>query len=177
MSTTKRKVQSKLASKATSSTPTKVRRRPKGVKGPSPEAVDSTSLAEFFPAETDTSKVERAKKAKVATPKVEKVAKPKPKPEEAYDIKKNGKMSARGLTCLCGCGAPTQTRDARFLSGHDSKMRQAILDGGATPAIVLPFFEAGEVIAGLKLVKGKMVDCKRTSTSEGDESDEGSEEE
>jgi hypothetical protein len=66
----------------------------------------------------------------------------------------SGKLSARGLTCLCGCGQATTTRDARFLSGHDARMRAAILRANlavsAIPEIARPFFEEG-AIAGLLL--------------------------
>src|SRR5687768_8869959 len=39
----------------------------------------------------------------------------------------NGKASARGLPCLCGCGNPTVTSEARFLSGHDAQFRSRVL--------------------------------------------------
>lgn len=110
-----------------------------------------------------------AKPKKEKAPKAEK---PKRKPIEAYDKLKNGKMSARGLTCLCGCGAPTVNADARFISGHDSRLRQALLDGGKIPEIVMPFFVHGETIAGLKLSGGKIVDTKGQGGDEEADSDE-----
>lgn len=67
---------------------------------------------------------------------------------------------ATGLPCLCGCGAPTATPAARFLSGHDAKLRKAVLKAGlawdAVPVAARPFFLAdraeGEATAGLFLV-------------------------
>lgn len=100
---------------------------------------------------------ERAKRAAAAAVKAPKQDKPKgagPAKLGAYDRRLDGSLSARGLTCLCGCGAQTVTTDARFVAGHDAKMRAAIVRGGAIPEIVLPMFLNGEVIAGLALVEG-----------------------
>jgi hypothetical protein len=92
-----------------------------------------------------------APKVEAAAPAPVKVPKPT---LQALQIRKNGLMSARGLTCLCGCGAPTHTADARFLSGHDAIMRRnVLLKGEPVPAIIRPFFEAGEVIAGMRLIE------------------------
>jgi hypothetical protein len=69
----------------------------------------------------------------------------------------NGRLSARGLSCLCGCGGATVQRDARFLSGHDAKMRAEVRRAGMVPAalpeIARPFFENGEALGGLMLVE------------------------
>lgn len=76
----------------------------------------------------------------------------------------NGRLSARGLACLCGCGGATVQRDARFLSGHDAKMRAEVRRAGmvpeALPEIARPFFENGEALGGLMLVDGALVDVK-----------------
>lgn len=112
---------------------------------------------------------ERAKRARIATPIAPK-AERGPAAERvvltAYAPRKNGRLSARDLPCLCGCGNPTTTPDARFLSGHDQRMRVAILRGGEVPELALPFYTAGEVMAGLQMVEqedGEMVlvDVKR----------------
>jgi len=80
----------------------------------------------------------------------------------------SGRLSARGLPCLCGCGASTTQREARFLSGHDARMRSAIIKGGLDPALIpsiaRPFFEDGP-IAGLLLADAgteseRLVDVK-----------------
>ena len=34
----------------------------------------------------------------------------------------SSRSNGRGEACLCGCGRPTATRDARFLPGHDGKL-------------------------------------------------------
>jgi hypothetical protein len=66
-----------------------------------------------------------------------------------------GRPTARGLTCLCGCGQPTHRPDAWFLSGHDARLRKAVITGklgfSDLPAIVRPFFKLGAPIAGLLL--------------------------
>lgn len=76
----------------------------------------------------------------------------------------NGRLSARGLTCLCGCGNATVQRDARFISGHDAKMRAEVRRAGmvpeALPEIARPFFENGEALGGLMMVEGALVDVK-----------------
>lgn len=76
----------------------------------------------------------------------------------------NGRLSARGFACLCGCGNPTVQRDARFISGHDAKMRAEIRRANmvpeALPEIARPFFENGEALGGLMLVDGIVVDVK-----------------
>jgi hypothetical protein len=68
--------------------------------------------------------------------------------------------SAKGIPCLCGCGAATTTDAARFLSGHDAKLRKAVLAAAgswdAVPVIARPFFlfDAGQddgATAGLAL--------------------------
>jgi len=39
----------------------------------------------------------------------------------------------RGGPCLCGCGQPTITREARFLPGHDGKLTHRLMtEGGLT---------------------------------------------
>lgn len=78
-----------------------------------------------------------------------------------------GRPTARNLTCLCGCGKPTHTDEAWFLSGHDAKLRKAIVDGKLTieqvPEIVRPFFRLGSPIAGLLLEDdGTFTDTKVT---------------
>lgn len=67
--------------------------------------------------------------------------------------------SAAGLPCLCGCGSPTQTPNARFLSGHDARLRKVVIEAGlawsAVPDAARPFFLAdrakGNATAGLFL--------------------------
>lgn len=69
------------------------------------------------------------------------------------------KPKARDLPCLCGCGNPTTTRDARFLSGHDAKLRKAVLEArgswDAVPELARPFFlwdaSKGGATAGLRV--------------------------
>lgn len=39
----------------------------------------------------------------------------------------NGKLSAEGLSCLCGCGQPTKTDKAKFIPGHDAKLKSLLL--------------------------------------------------
>ena len=72
---------------------------------------------------------------------------------------KTATPSAKGLPCLCGCGEATTTPAARFLSGHDAKLRKAVLAAAgswdAVPEHARPFFlfdaASGGATAGLAL--------------------------
>lgn len=121
-------------------------------------------------------KIELAKApAKAKSAKAPKEPKaPRPQQVGGETVLKSGKLSARDLPCLCGCNEPTQTRDARFKSGHDAKLRQGLmeedLDASALPKIIVPFFTRGETVAGLKLAKGgkRLIDMKAEGAT-GDE--------
>jgi len=133
-------------------------------KNPSTQIDSATATALY-----QTEKAKRAPKAKAtkATPAPE-ATPDAPKAEKAQQkggetILRTGRMSARDLPCLCGCGNPTHTKDARFLSGHDAKLRKVILLQGAeaTPEIIRPFFARGEEIAGLLISEdGGVTDTK-----------------
>lgn len=74
----------------------------------------------------------------------------------------SGKATARGLPCLCGCGGATVTENAKFISGHDAQFRSRILKGEQSiddrkSALIKPFYEAGEVIAGFGFEGGELV--------------------
>lgn len=118
----------------------------------------------------ELSKAAPAKKASTKAAKGPKA--PRPKQVGGVTELRSGKLSARDLPCLCGCNKPTQTADARFLSGHDAKLRQGVieenLDASCLPAIILPFFTRGETVAGLRLAKGgkKLVDMKAEGATE-----------
>lgn len=75
----------------------------------------------------------------------------------------SGKVTARGLPCLCGCGSATVTEEARFISGHDAQFRSRVLKGEQTidspeSKLIRPFYEAGEVVAGFGFEGGELVD-------------------
>lgn len=78
-----------------------------------------------------------------------------------------GRPDARGLPCLCGCGDPTHRDDAWFRSGHDARLRKAVIFGSlglsGVPEIVRPFFRLGAPIAGLLLHEDgeTLLDVKR----------------
>lgn len=115
---------------------------------------EAPSARDLFLAE----KAKRAQKVAAAKPKG-KTDKDEPNPEKPTH-NKAGRRLATGLTCLCGCGAPTQTKKARFISGHDAKLRKLILgyeDGAEAwnncPDIIRPFYLDGEEVAGLALVE------------------------
>jgi len=115
--------------------------------------------------ETDPAPAKVAKVAKKSVKSAKKAEPKAPRPKlTSYSVRKDGTLSARGLTCLCGCRSMTVTNDARFVSGHDAKMRQAILTSedrlAAIPEIVLPFFQNKETIAGLRLAGSKVLDVK-----------------
>ena len=80
-----------------------------------------------------------------------------------------GRPDARGLLCGCGCEKPTHRDEALFLSGHDARMRAAVLALPsdqqrieAIPFFTRAFFTAGPV-AGLALEPetGRLIDVKR----------------
>jgi hypothetical protein len=53
-------------------------------------------------------------------------------PEEAEATptasnKKSKGPTAKGLPCLCGCGQPTLTENAKFIPGHDAKLKSLLL--------------------------------------------------
>jgi hypothetical protein len=83
----------------------------------------------------------------------------------------SGKISARGLACLCGCGGATRTDEARFISGHDAQFRSRVIKGEQTidspeSALIKPFYEAGETIAGFTFEGGELADVHAGSGSE-----------
>lgn len=58
------------------------------------------------------------------------------------------KKSAKGLPCLCGCGQPTITDSARFIPGHDAKLKGLLLKvergelkKSAIPEVAKPFLQ------------------------------------
>lgn len=80
-----------------------------------------------------------------------KVRKAKPRPveedsveedvEEAVEQVKEAKgPSAKGLPCLCGCGQPTRTEKAKFIPGHDAKLKGVLLkvERGELPKSAVP---------------------------------------
>lgn len=89
-----------------------------------------------------------------------------------------GRPTARGLPCLCGCGSPTVTDEARFVSGHDAKLRRDVLragedseEGGISEQdlrtgwpLFAPFLVAEGTAAGLLLEGGIVVDGKPSRT-------------
>jgi len=108
----------------------------------SPATVAETQQAMSQADNTERVAAKVAAKAKTAKPKAE----PKPKPTfRGIVVRRNGKLSAAGLPCLCGCGGATVTDAAQFISGHDAKLRKAILGGAELPAIAQPFADHGDL--------------------------------
>jgi hypothetical protein len=74
-------------------------------------------------------------------------------PAKAAPAKKDdGKLSAKGLSCLCGCGQATLTDSARFIPGHDAKLKSVLLKverGELTepsiPKIARPFLQKSKM--------------------------------
>lgn len=125
-------------------------------------AAQTADVAETQQAMAEADKTE-ALAAKVAGKAKPKKAPKEPTPKPTYQgitVRRNGQLSAKGMTCLCGCGTPTVTEEARFVSGHDAKLRKVLLAGGDMPDIVRPFFEHGEAIGGMRLIDGEIVDLK-----------------
>jgi hypothetical protein len=83
--------------------------------------------------------------------------------KSAHARLKSGRLSAKGLACLCGC-AETTSDTAKFLVGHDVRLK-TILKGVAAeetssskiPRIAIPFL-VEEGICGFTGVKdGKTI--------------------
>lgn len=79
-------------------------------------------------------------------------------------------LDATNLPCLCGCEQETVRAVARFLPGHDAKLRALVLRGRlrveAVPAVALPFFQNDpEPVAGLVLEGSFLRDTKRKPTT------------
>lgn len=54
---------------------------------------------------------------------------------------KSGRLSSKGLDCLCGCGESTATDGARFRTGHDARLKGVfgrILAGNKRDDDVIP---------------------------------------
>jgi hypothetical protein len=156
MSKNSRRIAAAAAAAATEVNPTEVTEQPQPTPETAPGAETTpTTTPTAAPATEDPAallyRAERARRD------AERAAKKVAASSTADGPKRlaSGRLSARGLPCLCGCGASTTTRDARFLSGHDAKMRAAILKQGlatsAIPDVALPFFKDGGAIAGLLL--------------------------
>lgn len=60
-------------------------------------------------------------------------------PAEAPEKASKG-PSAKGLNCLCGCGQPTVTDSARFIPGHDAKLKALLqrVERGEEPKSAIP---------------------------------------
>lgn len=115
------------------------------------------SVEQVAVVEQDEQVVEQVTEEQVETPAAE-----TPAPAKVRTHNSKGVRLAIGMPCLCGCELPTHTKAARFLSGHDAKLRKRVLAlGEPLPEIVRPFFEDGETIGGMKLVDGEIVDVKR----------------
>lgn len=153
-----------------------------------PESPAPAAAPEGAPAPAKTRKT--APRSKTGAPKS---AEKKPKTERPplmtafgpIPINRAGKYDVSGHPCLCGCGGATVTPKARFISGHDSKMRKAIIDQMAEkmantgkrlkaadldlPGLTLAIMSL-EPVAGLTMDDhGYMVDTK----TQEDEEDEG----
>lgn len=123
--------------------------------------------------EVATPEVEAVEAPEVKAPKAKAPATPKLTPAERKaarlaheaEVRANGgvvfnaagRPTARGLTCLCGCGEATHREDAWFRSGHDARLRKNVILNELTfsrlPEIVKPFFKLGAPIAGLQLAE------------------------
>lgn len=141
------------------------------------EGIEPTTIEEAVKPRTKAEKAAKVKAEKA--PKLTPEQRREKRDAEDRAARKNGgvvrtasgKASARGLACLCGCGNPTQTDDARFISGHDAQFRSRVLKGEQTlgskeSALIRPFYEAGEVIAGFGFEGDELVDLHAGSGEE-----------
>lgn len=96
----------------------------------------------------------RAKKAKKAKQEVD-------ESEEDETRLRSGRLSSKMLTCLCGCGEETATPGARFLTGHDARLKGRLirmyeerpLDEDEIPEIALPFLAEEDGLCGFRMYK------------------------
>lgn len=98
-----------------------------------------------------------AKKATKTTKATKTVKKTPTTKKGEPDRLKSGRLSSKGIPCLCGCGDPTATDGARFLTGHDARlkgrMRRIASESekkgdSPLPKIALPFLREEPGIAG-----------------------------
>ena len=66
--------------------------------------------------------------------------------------------SAEGMKCLCGCGKATERKKAKFITGHDTRVKAlliAIMKGdkskSAIPALAKPFLRSEDGLCGFKM--------------------------
>ncbi len=110
-----------------------------------------------------------ATKSKSTKSKTTKSAKPAAKPAApaVEDGRlKSGRLSSKGMSCLCGCGEDTATDGARFRTGHDARLKGTLgrilagnkRDGDAISTEVRPFLqEDGGIVGYTAQFKGNQV--------------------
>lgn len=96
------------------------------------------------------------KRNKTRSTKAARTAKPAATPTVDDGRLKSGRLSSKGMTCLCGCGEETATDGARFRTGHDARLKGIFgrilagnkRDGDVIPPEVRPFLQEDGGIAG-----------------------------
>ena len=85
---------------------------------------------------------------------------------------KSGRLSSKGLSCLCGCGEETSTDGARFRTGHDARLKGVFgrilagnkRDGDVIPSDVRPFLqEDGGIVGYTAQFKGNTVKLSKVA--------------
>ncbi len=113
-----------------------------------------------------TSKSTKSKTTKTASTKSTKAA-----PVEDGRLK-SGRLSSKGMSCLCGCGEDTATDGARFRTGHDARLKGVFgrisagnkRDGDVIPADVRPFLqEDGGIVGYTAQFKGTAVKLSKVA--------------
>jgi hypothetical protein len=78
---------------------------------------------------------------------------------------KSGRLSPKGLPCLCGCGEETATEGAKFKTGHDARLKGILTrifedrrnKGDSIPAVARVFLKEEGLVGFKAIVRGKAV--------------------
>ncbi len=106
------------------------------------------------------------------TTKATKTAKPQTASTEDDGRLKSGRLSSKGMSCLCGCGEDTATDGARFRTGHDARLKGVFgrisagnkRDGDVIPSDVRPFLqEDGGIVGYTAQFKGNQVKLSKVA--------------
>lgn len=156
--------------------------------GTAPESVSKTEDAQEEAREerktreaaSASSRKREKAKAKAKEPKVEtQMVRHAVLGEIMLPLNRKGRLVAKGMTCLCGCGEETVTPNAKFISGHDSKLRKFLLSPEVKGRIDLAvklnpavqtalLWMTEEPLAGVRVSGKHLIDMK-AEDGEGDE--------
>ncbi len=135
--------------------------------GREPAINRQTQSKERIMATKTTKKTAKSKTTKKTASKPTKAA-----PAQDDDRLKSGRLSSKGMLCLCGCGEKTATDGARFRTGHDARLKGVLgrisagnkRDDDKIPAEVRPFLqEDGGIVGYTAVFKGSAVKLSKVA--------------